>query len=168
MTPKEVIEKIQRLLMGEQVAPVAPVEEPKPVEMAEVKTADGKVLKVDTMAVGGNVVLGDAPAPDGEYLLEDGHKLVVVGGLITEIEMKQEPAVEMPEEMKAKFTAQEQHIAILNGQVDDLKKTMSNYNEAVKLMFEHLQNSSVQKPTEKVSKRALTEFEMFWNEYKKN
>lgn len=168
MTPKEVIEKIQRLLMGEQAPPVAPVEDPKPVEMAEVKTTDGKVLKVDTMAVGGNVVLGDAPAPDGEYLLEDGSKIVVAGGVITEHEAKEEAKVEMPEEMKAKFNAQEQHIATLNGQVDDLKKTVANYNEAVKLMFEHIQNTSIQKPTEKVNKRAMTEFEMFWNEYKKN
>jgi len=168
MTPKEVIEKIQRLLMGEQAPPPAPVEEPKPVAMAEVKTVDGKVLKIDNMAVGGNVVLGDAPAPDGEYQLEDGSKINVVGGVIVELEAKEEPPTEMPEDMKAKFSAQEQHIATLNGQVDELKKTVANYNEAVKLMFEHIQNTSVQKPTEKVNKRAMTEFEMFWNEYKKN
>ena len=136
MTSKEAIEKIKVMLFGEQVQPV-PEPQPDKVQMAEVKTADGKILQVDKMEVGGNVVMNDGPAPDGEYELENGTVVSVAGGLINEISAKaeetQEPAV--AEDMAKKVAMSLQQQDNLTAQIDDLKKQVANYQTAVKEMF---------------------------------
>ena len=90
---KEKLELIRKFVFGEQEpTPPAPPAEPAKLETQELKTTDGKVLTVDKLEVGGNVLLDGAAAPDGEYMLENGGKLSVVGGLISEMELEPKPA----------------------------------------------------------------------------
>jgi hypothetical protein len=92
MSLKDVINKI-KIMLTEEV-----------VQLTDVKTMDGIILSYDgELAVGTaiNIVdeTGANPAPDGEYILEDGTKLEVVGGLVEAIESMMEPIeVETPEE----------------------------------------------------------------------
>jgi hypothetical protein len=59
------------------------------VKFVDVKSADGKILRVQDMAVGSTIVEinedGEVAVEDGTYTLEDGVTLVVEGGLIAEI-----------------------------------------------------------------------------------
>lgn len=92
------------------------------VTLMEAKTADGKMLTYEgELAVGTAVNLvgeaGSTPAPDGEHMLEDGTKLVTVGGIVTEVVMpEQEEAAapagmpEMVQQMETKFSAQVKEI----------------------------------------------------------
>lgn len=60
--------------------------------------ADGTPIEVSELAVGGSVIVGDAPAPAGEHVLSDGQTLVVdENGIITEI--KPVAAAPAPAEM---------------------------------------------------------------------
>ena len=76
------------------------------VEFTDVKTNDGTIISFDKeLAVGGELFVvdesGRTPAPDGEYYLEDGTKIVVVNGLIDTIVQEAETPEEevAPEEM---------------------------------------------------------------------
>lgn len=95
----DLVAKVKALALkfsGEEivVAPVAPIE----VKLTDVPLKDGTVLQVDKMEVGGtaNIVTpeGVAPAPDAEYVAEDGTVITVMGGLITEIATATEEAPE--------------------------------------------------------------------------
>jgi hypothetical protein len=79
------------------------------VSTVDVKTADGKILRVSDVAVDGTVVEineeGEVAVEDGTYVLENGVSLVVVAGIITEIipaETEEAPAETVTEEMSAK------------------------------------------------------------------
>lgn len=62
-------------------APVIPV---VPVALATDYTLkDGTSVSIDKLEVGGVVMMNGAPAPDGEYELQDGTKCTVAGGVIT-------------------------------------------------------------------------------------
>ncbi len=61
------------------------------------KTYSDSQVKVSQKEVGGKVEMIEAdgtlsPAPDGDYPMEDGSTLVVVGGVITEIKSEEKPA----------------------------------------------------------------------------
>lgn len=103
--------------LNEQVAaPTAPT-----VQLAEMKTKDGKVLTIDgELKEGATVMLvdptnGPLPAPDGDHELEDGTIITVAGGLVTMVKpvSAPEPAAEMAQvvqQMEAKFSAQTKEI----------------------------------------------------------
>lgn len=81
------------------------------VKMMDAKLADGTMVQVTELAVGGVVTIEGVPAPVGEHQLEDG-TIIVVGdnGAIMEIKPKMEdtPSMEEPpmqEDMSAKFAA---------------------------------------------------------------
>ena len=100
MTTVEAIKKIKELFMSEVPAPAAPV---VPVEAAapvatDYTLADGTVVSIDKLEVGGMVMIGGAPAPDGMITLADGTELETVAGLITEIETAEplQASVETP------------------------------------------------------------------------
>ena len=103
MTIAEKIEKLKQLFMGAvppgPVTPPAPAPAPAPPAPAEFKdytAADGvTVLSIDKLEVGGKVNINGAPAPDGEYQLQDGTKVKVAAGLISELEAA-EPAPPVP------------------------------------------------------------------------
>jgi len=81
-------------------------EEPVAVELAQVKTEDGQaIFEADTFGVGEAVFIvtedGKIPAPQGEFVLEDGNKIEVdENGTIVEIAKKEEekPEAEIVEE----------------------------------------------------------------------
>jgi|GEM_PF-2614001 len=88
MEKKEVITKIKEFFKV--------VEE---VKLSEVKTVDGIVLEIAEDNI--TVTIAGEVAPDGSYELEDGTKLVVVEGVITEVaeeEVAEEESKEVPEE----------------------------------------------------------------------
>lgn len=97
-TIAEKIEKLKQLFTGAvPPGPVpspapAPAPAPAPVEFKDYTAADGvTILSIDKLEVGGAVKIADAPAPDGEYKLQDGTSLKVAAGMISEIEAA-EPA----------------------------------------------------------------------------
>lgn len=81
-------------------------EEPVAVELAQVKTEDGQaIFEADTFGVGEAVFIvtedGKIPAPQGEFILEDGNQIEVdENGTIVEIAKKEEekPEAEIVEE----------------------------------------------------------------------
>lgn len=74
------------------------------VKLSESKLKDGTIVVFDELAIGSNFLIKKdadttAPAPAGEYELEDG-TIVVIGedNLITEIKEPEKPADELPAE----------------------------------------------------------------------
>lgn len=61
------------------------------LQFAEVVTDKGTLTIDGELAVGVDVYIGDEPAADGEYVLEDGRIVVVVEGKVSEIK-EAEPA----------------------------------------------------------------------------
>ena len=177
MTPKEAVEKIRTMIFGDMVPaePVIPASgsmapNVAPVSGVESKFEDyklkgGAVVSIDKLDVGGSVTLNGEPAPDGEHEFEDGTKIVVAGGLITEVKKSEmEPAVEVEVEAMKKlpgmFSEMEQGFAAAKTDIDVLKKTIAEQSatiekqaETLKQMFslvETIANSSIEQPTEKV------------------
>ena len=72
-------------------------DEPAPANYVLV-TADGTELVIDKPE-GEEIAVGDAASPDGEYVLEDGRKVKIEGGVITEIESAD---ADDPEDKKGK------------------------------------------------------------------
>lgn len=177
MTPKEAVEKIRTMIFGdvvpaEPVIPASGVITPKvaPESGVESKFEDyklksGAVVSIDKLEVGGSVVLNGEPAPDGEHEFEDGTKIVVAGGLITEVKKAEaapvvEVEVEAMKKLPGKFSEMEQVFAAAKTDIDELKATIADQKntiekqaETLKQMFslvETIANSSVQQPTEPV------------------
>jgi hypothetical protein len=118
----DLVGKVKALALkfsGEEivVAPVAPIE----VKLTDVPLKDGTMLQVDKMEVGGmaNVVTADGvtPAPDAEYVAEDGTVITVMGGLIAEIATA-EVEVEVPEEAPI--------VAGINSQLEAVAKRLND------------------------------------------
>lgn len=177
MTPKEAVEKIRSMVFGEMVPvnPVAPesgVMAPTNVapqsgvesKFAEYKLKSGAIVSIDKLEVGGSVTLNGEPAPDGEHEFEDGTKIVVSGGLITEVKAESQPSVEieveamkklpgMFSEMEQGFAAAKTDISELKSTIDEQKNIIAKQSETLKQMFhlvETIANSSIQPPVEKV------------------
>lgn len=88
MNKKDVVEMVAKLLSFASDKPEVKKEEELPVavEMTKVTTKDGIVLETpEKFDVGVPVLVEGQPAPDATYELEDGSKMVVVEGLVTEI-----------------------------------------------------------------------------------
>lgn len=65
------------------------------VKFMDATLQDGTMIQVTELAIGGIVSANGAPVPPGEYMLNDGTKLVVGdNGAITEIEMPEAAPVE--------------------------------------------------------------------------
>jgi hypothetical protein len=156
MSTKEAIEKIKNMLFNDN-APGVELPKVEPVKMVEVKTKDGVILEVDKLEVGGLVLLNGAPVADGDYEAEDGTKMKVVSGLITEIQAAEPVAVEIEVEAMKKlpgmFSAINADFAATKNEIADLKKTIATQKESLKQMFslvEKIAQSSIEKPIEKV------------------
>jgi uncharacterized Zn ribbon protein len=100
MDKKSIIKALKELFSGETEVKL---------NFLDVKTGDGRILRVTDVALEGIVKEvteeGEIDVEDGTYVLEDGISLVVVGGIITEV---LEPAQEDMEsdkegETKTKF-----------------------------------------------------------------
>jgi len=169
MSTKEAVEKIKSMLFGNMVQP-EPV--PAPAEAAkfmDYKLKSGAVVAIDKLDVGGSVTLDGQPAPDGEHEFEDGTKIIVSGGLITEVKPSEGPSVEVEVEamkkLPGKFSAIELCFAEQAEEVKELKKTIKKQEEALKQMFslvEEMANNSIEKPIEKArSFEEMTPLEKF-------
>lgn len=77
-------------------------------EFESIATDKGNLEFVGGLAVGTEVLLNDSPAPDGEYTLEDGRKLVVYQGQISEIKEKEEEPAPEPEVAAEEAPVEEQ------------------------------------------------------------
>lgn len=97
MTTVEAIKMIKELFMSEVPAPVLPVEAAAPVA-TDYTLADGTIVCIDKLEVGGMVMLAGAPAPDATHTLDSGVQITTVAGLITEVKEAAplEAAVEAP------------------------------------------------------------------------
>lgn len=91
-------------------------DEPAPANYVLV-TADGTELVIDKPE-GEEIAVGDAATPDGEYVLEDGRKVKIEGGVITEIESAD---TDDPENKKRKCNLTDEEAAQLQQENADLK-----------------------------------------------
>lgn len=181
MTIKEALEKIRTMVFADMPNdPVAPTEQApapnanKDAAFVEYKTKDGVVVSIDKLEVGGQVVVNGAPAADGELILEDGTKLSISGGVISELEKGEEvaPVAEEQPMMKQdqkvmgnKFSEIEQSFASHKTEVEKLKTTIDSQAQTIKEMFalvEKIANTSIEKPIEKTrSFEEMTPLEKF-------
>lgn len=96
-------------------------------ELMKVKTKDGSEFEVDEMKVGANAFVmtddGEKVAlPDGDYTLEDGQKLEIKDGKISEISEKEKEDVDAEKENKEKMTyATKEELAEVKKGVDEVK-----------------------------------------------
>ena len=89
-------------------------DEPAPANYVLV-TLNGTELVIDKPE-GEEIAVGDAASPDGEYVLEDGRKVKIEGGVITEIE-----SADDPEDKKRKCNLTDEEAAQLQQENADLK-----------------------------------------------
>lgn len=165
MTPKEAVEKIKIMIFGDMEKQLAVPVPAEPQKFMEYKLKSGAVVAIDNLEVGGSVTLNGEPAPDGEHEFEDGTKIVVVGGLITEVKKPEvAPIVEVEVEamkklpgmfsdMQQGFAAAKTDIIELKQTIAEQKNTIAKQTETLKQMFslvETIANSSVQSPAEPV------------------
>lgn len=104
----------------------------------DAKLMDGTIVRYESLEVGMPLMVIDEagnelPAPDGEHELEDGTKVKVEGGIITEIASKQEemPEEEMPIEqpMAAVETVSKEDFETLKNEVADLKSKFEEFSK---------------------------------------
>lgn len=145
MDLKSIINKI-KLAITEEVE----------VKMTDVKTQDGLILSYDgELAVGIEIFLvdemGKNPAPDAEYILEDGTKIVVVAGLVEELEAPEEVVEEAPvEEVPVAEVPVEAEVATLS--LEDLQSEITALKEEnlqIREILEQLAETFSQKTFEK-------------------
>ena len=105
---------------------------------ATVMTADGQELEIEMgdateVQVGQSVMIAGEPAPDGEYMLENGSKIMVAAGIITEV-MPAEPATTQEE---APVTVE---IEALTAEIENLKAQLADKDTEVAEIVAHLKN----------------------------
>lgn len=90
MNAKEAIENIKKLIFGDEpiqaAAPALPV-----VFGTEYIMADGTIMVIDKLEVGGVCKTNDIVCPDGVHVLEDGTEIEIISGLIASVKPKAEP-----------------------------------------------------------------------------
>lgn len=115
-------------------------DEPAPANYVLV-TADGTELVIDKPE-GEEIAVGDAASPDGEYVLEDGRKVKIEGGVITEIE-----TVDDPEDKKGKkCNLTDEEAAQLQQENADLKAEVERLQaelEEAKKQIESPENKAI-------------------------
>lgn len=132
--------------------PVTPpaVVPPAPAVFADYTLKSGTVVKCDQLAVGGTMMIGEVPAPAGEYELADGTKVTVAeGGSITAVT----PSPEM---------AQQQAQAQINTMNEAVKKfasgtdqeRMANLEVIAKALMEYNFGWDMRRATEEATKAA--------------
>lgn len=106
MNKKEVLGKIKELFSSkEEEVAVATEEVVEENQYVDMKSKDGKILRVDELLVGATIKEvteeGLVDVEDGEFELEEGFKILVEGGVVKdveEMETEEEEEVEATEE----------------------------------------------------------------------
>jgi len=106
----------------------------------DAKLVDGTIIRYEKLEVGMPLLVIDEagnelPAPDGEHELEDGTKVTVESGIITEIATKEEEAPEVEEmpieqPMAAVETISKEEFEALKSEVDSLKTLFEEFTKA--------------------------------------
>lgn len=158
---KEMWKAFTEKFLGELPANANPAPAPAPNQQmgTDITLKDGTVAKVDNMAVGGVVMIGEAPAPAGEHELADGSKIVLgEGGVIMEIMPAGAP--EMPEtpdfssQFKAydeKLTAYEtkfaEHVTAYNTMAQEFAQTKDQLKQLVALVGQLIETPTAETVT---------------------
>ena len=155
---KEMLVKFQDVVVTEPMpsTEVAPTENP----MKEMKTKDGLILQVEELEIGYPVKqvteAGIVDVADGDYEIETGEMVTVVGGLISDIKM---PEVVAPEaapmvEPNAEMTSLKQQVTELSEMVAKLSATVKQQQDslvvtlsAVNAIVEQPAAEPIQRPT---------------------
>lgn len=107
-------------------------EEPEAAKFIDAELSDGTKVKIEgeSLVQGAKVMVvtesGEVPAPDGEHELSDGSKIMVAGGVITEIMPKAEQAAE------EQFNSEE----AIKTLIERIEAIESRFNEAEKVKSE--------------------------------
>ena len=105
----------------------------------DAKLMDGTIVRYESLEVGMPLMVIDEagnelPAPDGEHELEDGTKVKVESGIITEVASKEEeaPEAEMPIEqpMAAVESVSKEDFEALKNEVSDLKSKFEEFSKS--------------------------------------
>lgn len=159
MKPSEIYDKIVTLLNADQV---------EEIELAQAKLDNGTVIEADSFEAGQNVFIvtedEKVPLPIGDYVLEDGKKLVVSEeGIIASIgledeekeEAEEEKKEEMGEDKKDEDMEEEKEadledviesvIGALSPAIDEIKEEMARLNDEVEEMKKHYGNEEEKK-----------------------
>ena len=104
----------------------------------DAKLMDGTIIRYESLEVGMPLLVIDEagnelPAPDGEHELEDGTKVTVEAGIITEVASKEEEAPEAEEApieqpMAAVETVSKEDFETLKNEVADLKTKFEEFS----------------------------------------
>jgi hypothetical protein len=104
----------------------------------DAKLMDGTIIRYESLEVGMPLMVIDEagnelPAPDGEHELEDGTKVTVEAGIITEVASKEEEAPEAEEApieqpMAAVETVSKEDFETLKSEVADLKSKFEEFS----------------------------------------
>lgn len=154
MNAKEAIENIKKLIFNQDPTPV-----PLPTVFgSEYKLADGTMVMIDKLEVGGVVKIGEDVAPDGEHYLEDGTKIEIKDGMIAMVEPKMEDPIDPTEmqnqmtQLKAEFEALkenfETHKAAFN-KVSVKADTQEKANQELVKLVEFLAEQPIEAPAQK-------------------
>lgn len=162
-----------------QDEPPAPPAEPTPVELMEVTTSDGQVLKMESTEVGASVTLvtteGETPAPNGTYELENKDSIVVEAGLIKDYLAFVEEKPVNQEEMAAivsKLSALETKMSAFESTnkvlVEENKKLKLAFSEAISAIqeFAELEQPAPAAPAEPA--KQLARHEQIAKQFKNN
>lgn len=142
----------------------APTPTPQPVQaaempMVEVKTKDGVIMQTESLEVGKQVKQvtpdGIVDVADGDYELETGEIVTVVGGVISDIKKVEVESVTeeapMPnaemESLKATVAQLSEMVAKLSSQVNEQHSTIGVTLSAINSIIEQPAAEPIQKPT---------------------
>ena len=127
-------------------------------EFESINTDKGTLEFVGGLAIGTEVLLNDEPAPDGEYTLEDGRKVVVYQGQISEIKEKEEEPTEMAEEAPVEEQPVEEAPKPEDNRVEELQSKVNELESVVKALQDRM-NDIEGKLLEGKAEPAAAEFE---------
>ena len=116
--------------------------------------ADGTELNINKPE-GEDIAVGDQATPDGEFVLEDGRKIKIEGGVITEIESAD---TDDPENKKRKCNLTDEEAAQLQQENADLKaeveRLQAELEEAKKAAEQAAENKEILEIVNKAGGRA--------------
>ena len=116
--------------------------------------ADGTELNINKPE-GEDIAVGDEATPDGEFILEDGRKIKIEGGVITEIESAD---TDDPENKKRKCNLTDEEAAQLQQENADLKaeveRLQAELEEAKKAAEQSAENKEILEIVNKAGGRA--------------